>query len=883
MKIPRELWQQIEPMFTDALEMDPGAREAWLSGLDNTHPQLSPALRKLLATHDRAERLRELETVPRLAPPPPPSSGFANNQLIGPFKLLKQIGRCGIGEVWLAEQTDGRVERQVALKLPTIYLHSDVWRERFRRERNILAKLNHPHIAKLYDAGVSEAEGSKGQPYLAMEFVEGESFAEYVNTRKLTLTERLKLFRQVLEAVAHAHRHLVVHRDLKPANILIDKSGQVKLLDFGIAKLIDDETHANTTAALTQLGGRVMTLRYAAPEQVADAAISTATDVYALGVILHEMVTGLSPYRAVREGKPLTETALLAEQISVPSSLPLAGPVANERGLANSKQLARALSGDLDAIILKALRQNPADRYATVEQFDADILRHLENRPVNARAGTWRYLAGRFAARNKLPITAAAAVLLTMIAGLVMVEQQRRIAVNQRERAEGLFNSVRSLANSLIFDVHDKIEELPGSTQARHMLVENASKYLQQLSSADTLDDALRTELAQSYIRLANIQGAVDAQNVGKPDEALQSYQRAVALLMAVASTPAPPAGGLKSGAAAPQLTVARALVYAYRKMSALQSSMGKRDEAYASAKLGAEVAERASAMPGANLADRLEAAKLRYERERRLAGLTQDREIRLKAIAEAVASVELLRIDAPTDATLLEDLAWLYSENGHALRGDPKPEVKREAIKKYQAALAIREASLRNNPDNVSRQRSIVAHHNAIGTTYAMLGENAAALVSLTLANESMIRLAARDPDSVQYQLDIANSFVALTEAQLAAGDANMAIRSAEAGLKRLRTLPSGVRGLPGTRQTEAGLLRRVGEAYFAIVQRADAPARQRTLVAARDAFVAMKNSYSLLAPRAGIDESQVKDLAIAQQHIDAINAQLAAIDSKR
>ena len=734
MKIPRELWQQIEPMFTDALEMDPGAREAWLSGLDNTHPQLSPALRKLLATHERAAHGRELETVPRLAPPPPPSSGFANNQLIGPFKLLKQIGRGGMGEVWLAEQTDGRVERQVALKLPTIYLHSDVWRERFRRERNILAKLNHPHIAKLYDAGVSEAEGSKGQPYLAMEFVEGESFAEYVNTRKLTLTERLKLFRQVLEAVAHAHRHLVVHRDLKPANILIDKSGQVKLLDFGIAKLIDDEAHANTTAALTQLGGRVMTLRYAAPEQVADTVISTATDVYALGVILHEMVTGFSPYRAVREGKPLTETALLAEQISVPSSLPLADPVANERGLANSKQLARALSGDLDAIILKALRQNPADRYATVEQFDADILRHLENRPVNARAGTWRYLAGRFAARNKLPITAAAAVLLTMIAGLVMVVQQRRVAVAEKARAEKHFASVRKLANSFMFDLQGELEAVPGTFKVRQKLAATSLEYLDNLSKETGGDAELALELATAYRKLAGIQGTNSSENSGQETAALANTRKALALLRPIVA------------AQPDRLDTLRELIAGQRNLTMSLWKMGDK-AALTEAEDLVELARRAQSHRDASINDKRHLGTAYLHLAAVHAFLFSDFPTALKEYAASVAAFEALTRAAPTDLETRKMLGASYGQEAFILGlREPGKEQLARALERSNRAQTLFASLLVDDPNDVAtRYRScIVLIQSAL--VHEGLGNPTAAVSALRGGLQCAQELASRD-----------------------------------------------------------------------------------------------------------------------------------------
>jgi len=297
MKIPPDTWKRLEPLLADGLELEIPARTAWLDGLRASHPDLAPLLERMLATHDRVERAHELETVPRLAPPPP--SRFTAGDRVGPFRLVRSLGRGGMGEVWLAAQADGRLEREVAVKLPTMLDAGDMRAERFGRERDILAKLVHPNIARLYDAGA----GEDGQPYLAMEFVEGVAFDAYVKREGLGIPARLALFRQVLAAVADAHRHLVVHRDLKPANILIDGKGQVKLLDFGIAKLVENEGVPGAPD-LTRIGGRVLTLRYAAPEQVAEGSITTATDIYALGVVLHELLTGASPYRAVREASP---------------------------------------------------------------------------------------------------------------------------------------------------------------------------------------------------------------------------------------------------------------------------------------------------------------------------------------------------------------------------------------------------------------------------------------------------------------------------------------------------------------------------------------------------------------------------------------------------
>ncbi len=530
MKISKEAWRTIEPLLTTGLDLDVAARAAWLAGLESSHADVLPILRQMLDTHERAQRAGELETVPRLTVNGRHGSLFAPDACVGPFRLLRMLGRGGMGEVWLAAQTDGRVDRNVAIKLPVVQQQSEVWRQRFRRERDILARLSHPHIARLFDAGVSEQEGSRGQPFLAMEYVEGRSLSDYAAAGKLDIDTRLVLFRQVLTAVAHAHRHLVVHRDLKPANILVDASGQVKLLDFGIAKLVDDESTNPAATALTQAGGRLMTLRYAAPEQVSDGIISTVTDVYALGVILHELLTGVSPYRTVRGGKPFTESALLSEEPALPSSLITGGEATTERQQNSPGALARKLSGDLDAIVLKALRRNPADRYATVDQFDEDIARYLTRRPVKARAGTWRYLAGRFMVRQKLPIATAAAIVLTMAAGLVMVEQQRRIAVAEKARAEKHFASVRNLANTFMFDVHDKVARLSGTLEVRELLMNTSLQYLDSLSAEAASDPALAAELATAYRKVANIQGEPGDNNLGKLGDSIRNYEKSAQL-----------------------------------------------------------------------------------------------------------------------------------------------------------------------------------------------------------------------------------------------------------------------------------------------------------------------------------------------------------------
>lgn len=872
MKISPELWQQLDPLLTDALEMEDGTRAEWLRALEKTHPALTPTLCKMLAAHERAERAQEMETVPRLAPAPQHSSVFAMGTRVGPFALLRLLGRGGMGEVWLANQVDGRIEREIALKLPTVYLHSDVWRERFHRERDILAKLTHPNIARLFDAGVSEEEGSRGQPYLAMENIEGESLTRFVSTRQSTIAARLNLFRQILAAVAHAHRHLVVHRDLKPANILIDTTGQVKLLDFGIAKLVDDGTAGNAAADLTQLGGRVMTLRYAAPEQVSADFISTATDSYALGVILHELVTGLSPYRAVREGRALTETALLNDETAVPSMLSMTSDAAAERKCASTKTLSRQVAGDLDAIILKAMRKNPADRYASIEQFDDDIQRHLDSRPVGAREGTWRYLAGRFAARYKLPVLAAAAVLVTVAAGVVLVERQRRVAVAQKERAERHFDSIRKLANSLMFDVHDQIINLPGATPAKKVLVENASKYLVQLANEAGDDPVFRRELADAYLRLGNIQGQYGSQNVGKPEEALQSYDQAVALLLPMSEYGTPKFDAV----------VAEALIRVHRQRSLVLSSIDRVAEANDAARAGLAIAEKVTAKPDANVQLRLLHAYMMVELSQLSTG-SGSQAIRLRGFEQGIELVnEILRslpADAPADVreNALTALAWMDSGLGNALRWDKSPAIKRRAVQIFHEALSIREDALRRVPTDVSTRRAIVANQTAIGLTLGALGEDREALAYMAKGVATMQTMLAEDPENAQYRQDVFVTLPMLAGAQLKNRKFRETLDTARRGHELYAGIPAVSRDSSALIYNLAGLMRNEGEAQLSLATEAGQRSRRDfRLAEARRLLLEVQRLYAVIDAKAGTIHGLSEEKAEVQHLLGVVEAEL-------
>src|SRR5580658_3739076 len=422
---------KLSALLDESLEMEPETRSSWLEQLARSDPQSASLLREMFDLQDTPQAERFLETRDLLRRRLEPLIGVQREPTgrnFGPYRVLSLIGDGGMGSVWLAERADGLFARQVALKLIHPVLKSRVVTERFTREREILASLNHPNIARLLDAGFAE----DGQPYLALDYVAGTPLTTYCDDRRLSIRERLELFQQVLSAVQYAHAHLVIHRDLKPANILVTKDGQVQLLDFGIAKLLT-EAEAKETE-LTQLGGRAMTPDYAAPEQIAGAPITTAADVYALGVMLYELLTGERPYKLKRETRGALEEPILHTDPGAPSRTALNEAAAAARAT-TAKKLSSTLRGDLDTIVFKALKKSPAERYATANAFSEDIARFLRGDVVLAQPDSVAYRTRKFARRHWVGIAAAAVLLLTLAGGLAATSYEAKVASLQRDAA----------------------------------------------------------------------------------------------------------------------------------------------------------------------------------------------------------------------------------------------------------------------------------------------------------------------------------------------------------------------------------------------------------------------------------------------------------------
>jgi eukaryotic-like serine/threonine-protein kinase len=435
--IDKGQWETISPLLDELLELDAAQLSMRLDELRRDDPQLADTVTRLLEQQTEVERedflhgaidVRGLERV---------DASELAGQVIGNYTLERLLGQGGMGSVWLARRTDGHYEGKAALKLLNLALVSRGGAQRFQREGSILARLTHPNIARLIDAGVA-----KGQPYLVLEYVEGEAIDRWCDARGLGVDARVRLFMDVLAAVAHAHNNLTLHRDLKPSNILVDREGRVKLLDFGIAKLIENRERPAAATELTQLGGRAFTPEYAAPEQVASGDVTTATDVYALGVMLYVLLGGQHPTAtentaAVEQLRAVLETEpRRLSDVALRTSVQAAGARAT-----TPPRLARDLRGDLDNIVAKALKKAPAERYPNAAALADDLRRFLTDQPVLARPDTLGYRVGKFVRRYRLAVGAASATLLALTAGVVgttwqAVEARRAQALAEANAAE---------------------------------------------------------------------------------------------------------------------------------------------------------------------------------------------------------------------------------------------------------------------------------------------------------------------------------------------------------------------------------------------------------------------------------------------------------------
>jgi eukaryotic-like serine/threonine-protein kinase len=526
-------WPRVAEAFEAARQLPAGEREAWLARACPEEVVRAEVL-ALLRTYDEAPDFLE-QPVPLAVAAEAllvaERSGVAGRR-VGAWRLTRELGRGGMGVVHEAARADEEFARRVAIKLLPAAWTGTARTERFRFERRVLAGLDHPGIARLYDAGTTE----DGVPYFVMELVDGEPIDAWCANAGLSLRERVELMLRVSAAVGHAHQNLVVHRDLKPGNIFVTRDGQPKLLDFGIAKLLSEE--AQDRAGLTGTGQQAFTAEYASPEQVRGEAVTTAGDVYSLGVLLYLLLAGQPPYD-LKGLSPLEAMRRVLE----------AEPPAPSRVAPAARR--SALRGDLESVLLKALRKDPQERYVSVFAFADDLRAWLDGRPVSATRPTWAYRTGKAVRRHKAVAAAAVAVALAVGAGGASTAWEAHVARIERDKAENRFREVRQFSRSLLFEIHESLRTLPGATEPRRQLLGRTVQFLDGLARDAGEDAALKIELAEGYRQLGQVEGSAVSENVGDIGAAIRSFEKAARLgEEALATDPrSVPAADVTSGA----------------------------------------------------------------------------------------------------------------------------------------------------------------------------------------------------------------------------------------------------------------------------------------------------------------------------------------------
>jgi len=742
-------WRQIKDVLDKTVALGAADRLLYLDEVCAADPDLRREVESLLISHERAGsgflQTPAVELLGSTAAGDRPSARVGRR--VGVYQIVDEIAHGGMGEVYRAARVDGQYEKEVAIKLVRVGLDTSFILERFRQERQILASLDHPNIARLLDGGTTE----DGIPYLVMELVDGTPIDQYCDANNLSISERLQLFRKVCAAVQYAHQWLVIHRDIKPGNILVTKDGTPKLLDFGIAKILDPAASSEETLA------HPLTPEYASPEQIQGETITTASDVYSLGVVLYQLLTGQSPYggetrtphqlaRAVTEMEPAPpSTAILRPaQVQQGGQLSTLTPERLSRVCQGSPaKLRRRLVGDVDNIVLKSLRKEAQRRYASVEQFAEDIRRHLDGLPVTARKDAWNYRAGKFVRRHRISVAAAMLVMVAVLGGVAATIREARIAAANERRAEKRFNDVRKLANSLIFEMHDSIKDLPGSTPSRKLLVTRALEYLDSLSQEAKGDASLQRELAAAYQRIGDVQGQPRQANLGDPNGAAASYRKALAIRESL----------LEADPQNPELW--RELVPSYGKLSDLLRDMGDLAGAIETSQKGLDAAQKAYDADPTNLTNRRLVAVYRMDHGYKQATAGGDRPAGLKNMQQGTALLQQIVSEHPDDLYARRILGLSYSRMAEILQADPKD--RPQALVLYQEAIAIKQGLVAASPNNTDFRRLVAYDQFAKAELLADMNDTSGALSGDRAALSSFLQLAAADPANAQLKQDVA------------------------------------------------------------------------------------------------------------------------------
>lgn len=738
--MPSELstqrWRQVEALFVAAIDLPADEQAAFIERECADDPDLRRVLAGMLA-HAAGAAARIAGAVGTAAQFVTTAPDEWIGRRFGAYRIVREIGRGGMGLVFEAVRDD-EYRRRVALKVAPWSRDVALLRQRFLIERQILAELDHPNIAQFFDGGTEH-----DVPYFVMEYVEGRPLTRYCEEHRLDLRARIVLLRQVCGAVHFAHEHLVVHRDLKPANILVREDGTPKLLDFGIAKLLDPFAGSATT-----VGERMWTPDYTSPEQVRGRPITTRTDVYSLGLILYELLTGTRAQIADTSSPVTLDRSICETEPPLPS----------ERAAAQGDRLrARRLRGDLDTIVMTATSKEPERRYRSVSALSDDLGRYLDGAPILARPSTWWYRAGKLLRRHRASAVAAALVLLAVAAGLIATLYQAR-------RAERRFQQVRQLANVFVFDVHDRIEKLPGSTEARKAIVSTALTYLENLRADAGSDRDLARELAAAYLKIGNVQGNPLRPNLGDTKGAIVSYGRAEEILKPLVDR-----GDRDAMRDFVSLSLQQAVAWQAQGDAKGMATFGR----------ARDLGEQLLAQRPADR-DLLALVSEVHEQLARISYDLRDYPTAEKSGQRAMQLARRLVELDPGNKAYRDALSSAYTAVGQTRHSTGHLE---ESADDHRAAIAIREQLVREDPDNAQYRRNLLIGYGHLGDVLGYrAGDNLAdaegAIAAFYKAVEIATWLRDRDPADRRAAYDLVNARVRLGTVLADAG-------LAEAGLK--------------------------------------------------------------------------------------------------
>jgi non-specific serine/threonine protein kinase/serine/threonine-protein kinase len=778
-----ELERRASEIFDAVVELDARERATYLDHVCADDPTLRREVESLLESLDGARTAGLfppfLRADERLT--------LAAGEKIGPYTLAGEIGEGGMGVVYRATRED--VGTTVALKLVRHgRLASPDHLRRFILERRVLGRLEHQNIARLLDAGVTDT----GLPYLVMEHVDGEPIDRYCDAHRLTVEERLALFGDVCEAVHYAHRHLVVHRDLKPSNIAVTREGVVKLLDFGIAALVEGGERGG--ARITRTGLAMLTPEYAAPEQVRGEPVTTASDVYALGLLLFELLTGERPFRSESRSTPELLRAICDEEPKPPSELVRrlaarsgdAAEAARMEAIAearrtSSARLARRLAGDLDTIVLEALRKEPERRYSSALELRDDIVRHLSGRPVRAHGDSVWYRSWKLVRRHRAVVAASALVVISLAAGVASTTVQARRADAARAEAEQRYRDVRSLAGALVADVNGAIADLPGSLPARELLVTRSLEHLDRLYRQAGDDAELQREIAAAYVELGLVQGNPTVANLGDLAAARRSFERALAIAQAlVAADPSDHAAR-------------RTLALAHEKLSDAEAWSGRVQEGVGHAREALEQWEYlATAHPGSVGATRAVATS--HIKLGDLLGHPN-----LPSLSDGPGAMREYRVSlallqaVPGDSANQWATRRLVALVRERIAAMLKVEGRRdEELAELERTLAIREDLVRERSASVNALRDLAVTHELLCEARLAAGDARGALAECREGMALYESLRAADTSNVQGAHDQAIGHISMHKVLAALGDPVAALAQIDSCTALLRELLS-------------------------------------------------------------------------------------------